>query len=308
MLKNKLIFLGVLTLSIASCGGGGGGGDDSDNGGGSVDSGSDAGGLATACGVITNGSNRNPVDTSRGEEVTVVSVQDSNVVMVNRGGEQILVKLQSLGGTTGFNNTGAKDFLANLAAAEKVFMFETGCTATVLNAQTATVVHLVTASGRSFAEEIMKEHLGGVLETTGTCGEDQLASCYQGIVDANPKHTAGAIACSSSVPGNVQYSPANASCGGNASVTVSGDLEGAFSIQLRYPDGTDRLVEACESADCTPYKVQDYQHPTDAKVGCFGAPGNSIALSDVAHTSIKRDANDHDPLRYCIPDPAVAIN
>lgn len=306
MLKNKLLFIGVFALSVASCAGGG----SSDNSG-SVDNGgssSDGGGLATACGVITNGSNRNPVDTSRGEEVTIVSVQDSNAAIVNKGGEQILVKLQSLGDTTGFNNSGAKDFLTNLAASEKVFMFETGCTGTALNGQAATIVHLVTATGKSFAEQIMQQHLGGVLETTGTCGEDQLAACYQALVDANPRHTANAIACSSSVPSNVQYSPANIDCGGNASVTVSGDLADAFSIQLRYPDGTDRLVDACESADCTPYKVQDYQHPADAKVACFGAPGNSIALSDVAHTSIKRDANDHDPLRYCIPDPGVAVN
>jgi hypothetical protein len=33
-----------------------------------------------------------------------------------------------------------------------------------------------------------------------------------------------------------------------------------------------------------------------------------VALSDINHVSIKREADDGEPPRYCIADPAAAVN
>lgn len=149
----------------------------------------------------------------------------------------------------------------------------------------------------------------GVIETTGTCGEETLSSCYATISANNEHHVYGDLReCSSEVPATVRYRSSDTDCGGNASVVLTGEYARAFSVQLRYPDGTDRIISSCEEASCTPLKVQDYIRSDELMVACFGAPGNAVALSDVNHVSIKREGDDHEPPRYCIADPSVAIN
>lgn len=308
-----LLLLSALILFVACNGGGGGGDDDSDDGdnnssGGDVSAESDGGGLATRCGVIVENSVRNPVDSGRGVQVSLVSVLDSNAVIVTDGSSQFLVKLQGVGGTTGFHNTAAIS-LFNELAPEGLFYFSAGdCTGTVIGGQVGVVGQIVTASGKSFTEELIAHKYAGVVETTGTCGEDALSACYTSVSVSNEHHVYGPAEVCTTAPASVRYRPSDTDCGGNASVVMSGEFKGAFSVQLRYPDGTDRIIESCESANCTPLKVQNYINTESLKVACFGAPGNSVALNDVNHVSIKREADDHEPPRFCIPDPSVAIN
>lgn len=306
----RSIFVSCMIGLVAACGGGGGG-DDDGSGGGGAGSGSDSNGLATRCGVITDGDLYNPIAESRGEPVQLVEVLDSNAVVVSNGSEQRLVKLQGIGGTTGFRNTAAEQLYAELAAHPLVFFEAGGCTGTVDNGQTGTVGSIVNSQGVSFAEELIAKKYAGVIETTGNCGESSLTACYQNISATNEHHAYGPPRACSTMPSYIRYNPSDTtSCGGNASLTVNTDEFGSvFSIQLRYPDGTDRIVEDCEVASCTPLKVQGpYQRSDSQVVACFGAPGNSVALSDVNHTSIKRESDDGDPPRYCIPDPTVAVN
>lgn len=294
---------------IFGCGGGGGDGNSgSQDNSGEIATGGDSSGLATTCGVINDGERLSPINPDRGEQVTLASVEDSNALVLGTPSGQIRVKLQGIGATTGFDNTAAKKLFQNLSG-EPLYFFSTGCTATLASGQVGTVGQVVTASGKSFTEEVISAKAAGIIETTGTCGESALAACYTALKDSHHLNSSGAPhECSATVPANVRYRPADTDCGGNASIVLTGDLTDAFSIQLRYPDGSDRLDPDCSTNGCTPYKVQDYINVSGIKVGCFGAPGNAVVMDDVQHVSIKRDANDHDPLRYCIPNPEAPIN
>ena len=302
----RTLLIVSLLITLISCGGGGGGGDDS-GGSGASGASDDGSGYRTICGVVTDGMLRNSVRADRGEEVTLESISDSNLLTVSNGDKSILVKLQGIGDTLGFSNTQAKKSIERLLANGARF-FPTGCTAVVLGGTTAAVGQLVTPAGDSLTEELLDDHLTGVIETGGTCGEPLLASCYQQIVDNNHKNTEPVVACDEDVPTTIRYRPSDTDCGGNAGVTVTGSLADLFSMQLRYPDGSDRLDPDCEKTDCTPYKVQDYIRGEDVTVGCFGAPGNAVVLSDLAHVSIKRSADDHEPPRFCIADPTEPVN
>ena len=115
------------------------------------------------------------------------------------------------------------------------------------------------------------------------------------------------IECST-MSGNVSYQPALESCSGNAAVILRGEYQGAYSVQLRLPDGGDRLDEDCSEKSCSPYKVQQYIDGTGEKTACFGAPGEANLMTSVVHTSIKMAGDDRNPARFCIPDPKTAVN
>ena len=115
-----------------------------------------------------------------------------------------------------------------------------------------------------------------------------------------------AHACSTS-PTTVSYRPSYEACGGNAAVILTGEFASAFSVQLRLPDGGDRLDESCAAASCSPYKVQQYIDGAGTKTACFGAPGNANLMEEVHHVSIKMEGTDSDPDRFCI-EPTVATN
>ncbi len=296
-------------LLMTACSGGGGESDGADEGGEQVGAESDSGGLATTCGTVFDGTVRNPIDSERGVQVQLVSVLDSNAVVVSDGEEQLLVKLQGIGGTTGFSNTAAVDLFTGLAA-QPLYFFRAGdCTGTVIGGRTATVGSIVTEGGASFAEQAIAAKYAGVIESTGSCGEDALAGCFATIAASNEHHVYEELEECTTMPGYIRYRPADTDCGGNASVVIDNDRFGdVFSVQLRYPDGTDRIIESCESAGCTPLKVQDYIRTDSLTVACFGAPGNAVALSDINHVSIKREGDDHEPPRFCIADPNVPLN
>lgn len=391
-----------------ACSSGGGGSDSS----GDAGSGSDADGFKSSCGVLADGSLYNPVGASRGEEVQILFASDSNVLTLQTGSGEKLVKLLGLDDTTSFNNTAAKKLIDGYAG-QNAYFFSDGCTAEV-KAGTATVGQVVTEGGVNLSELIVGRHVGGNIEATGSCGEANVAGCYADLANGdnassdsdkevsnflwkpnsespynpggvsilfNPcakvlvngseardygpsngrcvtarlsetgcsfgsnvkievldkttgepytfngqssftiangcnrtEFGAGAVeeegetvACSPATS-EFRYIPIAEQCGGNAAVVVSGSLKNAFSIQLRLPDGGDRLDEDCAEASCSPYKVQRYINSDATKTACFGAPGTAVLMTKLHHSSVKRAGDDSNPPRFCIPDPTVAVN
>ena len=306
-MPNRILKLVIFLVLFVSCSGSNSS-DDAGNDVGSV--GSDNSGLSTSCGVISDNVLRNPIASSRGKLVTIVSVLDSNAVIVNDNGQEILVKLQGIGNTDGFVNTAVESLYRGLSN-ERLYLFRAGenCLASVIGNEMAVVGAIVTESGKSFAEQAIARKYAGVIEDIGACGETSLASCFEIIKNTNVHHAFGPVIPCESMPAHVRYRSSDTLCNGNASVTVDNAIFGdVFSIQLRYPDGTDRIIDLCEVASCTPLKVQRYIRRDGLTKGCFGAPGNSVSLSDVNHTSVKRAGNDSFPPRYCIPNVAQNIN
>lgn len=297
----KICFIFSCLLSV-SCGG-------SSSGGGDADSGSDSSGLMTACGVVLNNTLFNPIRESRGIEVTLVNVLDSNALTLSDGNREFIVKLHGIGGTTGFRNTAARG-LFNSLAAEKLYFFSAGnCDAGVIGGRIGMIGSVVTESGISFSEEVVRRKFAGVIEETGGCGEQSVSACLTSIARQNRVRAFGPSIPCTTMPSHTRYNPSDSACNGNASVTVDNSVFGnVFSIQLRYPDGTDRIIQECADSDCTPLKVQRYIRGNGRTVGCFGTPGSAVALNDINHTSVKREGTDSTPPRYCIPNPAVSVN
>lgn len=132
--------------------------------------------------------------------------------------------------------------------------------------------------------------------------------CNRTEFGAGAVHEEGETVACSPATSEFRYIPAAEQCGGNAAVVVSGSLKDAFSIQLRLPDGGDRLDEDCAEASCSPYKVQRYINSDTTKTACFGAPGTAVLMTNLHHSSVKRAGDDRTPPRFCIPDPTVAVN
>jgi len=425
----------LILICCVGCSSGGGGDDEGDLTEATPTPVADESGLRTSCGVVTNGALRSPVSTERGEQVQIASVLDSNLVLVNEGGDQRLVKLHGLGGTSAFDNTAARKILeAHASSTLYYFRVSSDCEATI-DGESAQMGQLVTADGESLSEELLAANVAGVVETSGECGENLVASCYKELggqagsgtgggaenpdtenpdtgtdspgevtdflwkpesesaynpgglsillnpcnarvlvngteildyggtngrcitarssrsgctygsdvkVEAIDKKTGkpftfgGATsiripngcdrleyegdasgapttpseetpACETA-PATFQYVPASTACGGNAAIVTTGSLASYFSAQLRKADGGDRLDEGCAEKNCSPFKVQFYLDGEGSKTACFGAPGAANLMAEIEYATIKSTGDDSNPVRYCIPDPAVAVN
>ena len=165
----------ILGALVAGCGSDSNDSNDSS----SLPTGGDTVSITTDCGVVVGGTLENPasVDTSR--VATVKHVVDSNLLIITVGGQDLLVKLQ---GIAGLSSSNAKDFVTALSAGETVYYVpaKADCTAAVPGG-VASVGQLVTASGKSFTEEIITGGVSGEIETSGACGEEQLAACYTAL-------------------------------------------------------------------------------------------------------------------------------
>jgi hypothetical protein len=297
-------------ILLASCGGGGGGSDTStDTPSGGPQPGSVKTEGATLCGVTVNGRYQNPPDFSKGETVTSIQVIDSNLLNVTTTNGNTLIKLQGLGDTAGFNNTKAKKELSAFISGRDFKLFKAGCSEETISGK-AEIAQLITETGLSFSEKVVTEYMGGVISKNQGCAGNEFAGCLntlskQGLAGTpkeDPVHEC------QTAPLTVQYRPNLKECNNNAAVILSGTYLRAFSIQLRLPDGGDRLDEDCSLASCTPYKVQRYIDGADTKTACFGAPGNANVMNNIHHTSIKMAGDDNTPERFCIPDMSSAIN
>ena len=166
-------------LLVTSCSSGGGGSDSSSSG--STEVTADADGLRTTCGAVVDGKRFSPISTDRGEPVTLVEVIDSNLLALNNGSENFNIKLHALGNTRGFDNSEARKTLAALAT-EQLYFFNTGCTEDV-GGGAVQVGQVISASGKSFGEVVIRDRIGGVIEDSGACDQAVISNCFKGIVD-----------------------------------------------------------------------------------------------------------------------------
>lgn len=189
-LLSLLAVSGLALTSLTSCSSGGGDSDSEETSKEGIAS------FTTDCGVPIGGILVNPVSSADGEAVTVQTVVDSSFVIVQREGGPQLVKLLGLssipaGGT--YEST-AKATLQSLAA-EPAFLFvsEDGCSVTEPGGGVGIAGTLISASGQSYAEALLKAGAAGDVDTSGSCGSAAVAACFQGLKDTYAPKTAGEI-------------------------------------------------------------------------------------------------------------------
>jgi hypothetical protein len=183
-----------LTLLVFGCSGGGGS-DDSDSG----DNG-DGGGetlvgqFQTECGVVINGIVQNPVDASLGKLLVDAAVISSNLVAVDYGTGPVLVKLQGLAANSGPQGSLAVQYLDSLVQPGTVFFpAGDGCVFTSPDGGVGVVGQLINPNGLSVTEELLRSGVAGDIETSGSCGETQIAGCYSNIKSSATPPSAGLV-------------------------------------------------------------------------------------------------------------------
>ncbi|MCC6952705.1 MAG: hypothetical protein IT290_01165 [Deltaproteobacteria bacterium] len=183
MLKKKLFrTLSVAALALCACSSGE---DDvvldgSDNG----DDGSNSVAFTTECGVVTGGTLQNPVQSSDGERVVSGRVVSSNVVIINTGTGDQLVKLHGLAPADERREDQARTTLQSLLSGGSFFYRSTDtCSVTVDGGGVGTSGQILTVSGRSLTEEAIRSGYALNIDAGGSCGEELVAPCYNALVE-----------------------------------------------------------------------------------------------------------------------------
>lgn len=192
----KLLVAVALTIAIISCTKGGGGGDDSggstpppSNGGGS---GGDEPEARTNCGVVINNQIVNPVTDSNGIAVRIVDVAASNAFIVSTDSGNILVKLHGISSDPAELNSNAVNFLKRYKGYLVLFIRASdSCSAVIAGGGTAQVGQLITSSGESIAENLVRTGFANATSGDG-CGSDLLSGCYTALHESDPI-TAGTL-------------------------------------------------------------------------------------------------------------------
>lgn len=148
----------------------------------------------TDCGVVVGDKLKNPVTSSDGFEVTVDSVEGSNVLKVTpkdtEKAEQMLIKLHGIGPNAA-DSDAAIAKLRSLSRSRKVFIpAGADCTVTVPGGGKALVGSLVSSSG-SVSEDYVKSGLGKI-DSADVCNVKDLATCFAAL-DIDRPDNAGAL-------------------------------------------------------------------------------------------------------------------
>ena len=180
MKKLNYLFVGLLaTILLCACGSGG----DSDSGS-NDDNGGSTTNLTSVCGVIQDGSLKNPVSNAEYVGVDVVTADTviiTHITGAQAGGSQ-LIKLQGIttDGVEARLVNQAKTKLESIAgSAAYLVIANQSCSVTVVGGGIGTYGQLFTSSGANVNEQLLAT--GGVIPASDSCGGDQLVSCYQGI-------------------------------------------------------------------------------------------------------------------------------
>lgn len=180
----KLCLLGFMCLSLmaAGCTDSGGSGDSTGSPSNPV---SKPGEFSTDCGVVVNGSVRNPVDQSDGIPVNLVAL-GSNLVQVSLPTGNAAVKLNSLATFTDARASVAASLINSFTGGQGIF-FESrrGCTTNV-NGVTALAGQILTTDGKSISEELIKVGAAG-LEVDDNCEGHRVFTCYEALAESQPQ-------------------------------------------------------------------------------------------------------------------------
>ena len=157
----------------------------SSGGGTSADSSKATGEFTPDCGVVLNGFVKGTVKASEGRVVKVTEVIGSNLVAIkdpnipNAGPE--LVKLHGIGAGNSEKRSAALALLRSLASnTEYFYLPNASCSISLSDGGRGVVGNLITNTGVSFAEELLKKGLADV-DSTDVCGGPLIASCYTGL-------------------------------------------------------------------------------------------------------------------------------
>ena len=185
-----LIMLGGCTKSSSD----GGSDDSTDTGDVNAGPASSASEFTTSCGVVLGGLIKNPVTPAEGEFFSTVRALGSNLLSVNGANGAILIKLHAIGQSSRFQSSGAKNLLDDLASGGAYFFkATTDCTVTTSGGGVGTSGQLFTPNGKSFSEELITAGLAGDFDSSGSCGEGLIASCYAALKASSTPDSAGEI-------------------------------------------------------------------------------------------------------------------
>jgi len=176
-----LICAALLTAPLlCGCTSGGGGGDNeqSDSGDEPV---TDGKSFSTQCGVVQDGVVASTVLSSNGEDILGISINDPLSATVTLSNGDQLVRF--LGLATAGRSEDAAITLLNSLAAEKLYLYRpsAACSHTFEGGGVGTKANIITESGKSFTEEVIMAGIAGDIETSGSCGEAAVSSCYQSL-------------------------------------------------------------------------------------------------------------------------------
>ena len=194
MLRRYPLFLVAAAVVLAALiGCGSDSSDDSDNGSNPATAGSSKD-FQTECGTVANSSVKNPISSEDGVPVTITQVLSSNLVVVRREQGDQLIKLHGIGAAAS-GELGAVALLNSLAAGG-AFLYEpakAGCTATTPDGGQGIVGQLVSSTGQSYTEELIRAGFDVQVEPTGACGEDLISGCLAGMKEIYKPKTMGEI-------------------------------------------------------------------------------------------------------------------
>lgn len=148
----------------------------------------------TECGVVSGGAVKNPVSSNNGTPVTITQVISSNLIVVRRAQGDQLVKLHGV--TAAASGELGAVALLNSIAANGAFLFEptdSGCVATTPDGGQGIVAQLVSSTGQSYTEELLRAGYDLQVEGSGNCGEDLIAGCYATMKETYKPKTMGEI-------------------------------------------------------------------------------------------------------------------
>lgn len=194
--KKQFSLYALLTVNVISfgCGGGGGGG------GGEGESNGDGVSAAvsefrTNCGIVreTLVPSVQPED---GQYFANAVALAPNVVSVDPGSGPLVINLLGLASSAALpSQVQLAVQKLNELVSGGVFFYQrpAPCTVTTSTGGVAASGHLITPNGLDVAEELIKAGLGGEVVSSGTCGEELVAGCYQSLRQQFPPQTAGFI-------------------------------------------------------------------------------------------------------------------
>ena len=156
-------FLLILILTVFAC--------TKDDNSDSIDNGQ----FSTSCGVVFQGDLYNPIDSSRGVTGTAEAI-GSNQIALQTKDSRILVKLHGID----VSDNSSREFLSRFDGQAVFFEAVNGCTTIVSGGGTASVGHLFTIDGRSYAEELIRAGLGNIA-IDDVCSGILVGQCYEAL-------------------------------------------------------------------------------------------------------------------------------
>jgi len=148
------------------------------------DSGDPSEGFRTECGVVQGGKLYNPVDPKDGDRATA-RVVGPNLIAIRRNSRmEEFVKLHGIDVPGSIEQTNkAEALLEDMIAEGEVYFYQVDktCITTVNNGMNGVIGQVFSASGKSFAESLIKS--GNADVGTDVCDGELIGACYRALLE-----------------------------------------------------------------------------------------------------------------------------